>query len=264
MGQTHNENRKRYLDTQDASFLTELIGLSSFLEQQDSLEGSLRNLTTMVAQILRMENCSIMLLKEESEQATPKLRVFAHHGYLPEAAYQEAMNLNEGIAGQVASTGQPLLIVAIQSSPYAAAARRRAQGENSGFICCPLLINTKVIGVLNLSRPQDGRVPGQDDLKTATIVALMVSKSIQVFQLQNLLRSNFIQFALARETAGTPRSTMTEITHNGARMAKVLAGSFFREMQEAGFGTDHILSAATEIISLLSNDLGTKYNRTDS
>ena len=257
METARHDTKSQHLNIQDAGFLTELIGLSSFLEQQDNLEHSLRNLTTLVAQLLRMENCSIMLLKEEAEQVAPRLRVFAHHGYLPAAAYQEAMELHQGIAGQVAGSGQPLLVTTIRHSPYAKVARC-ADKEGGGFICCPLLVNNKVIGVLNLSYPQDGRILSQDDLKTATVVALLVSKSIQVLQLQNLLRSNFIQFALARETATTPCRTLQEIAHNGAQMARILAKSFFREMQEAGFGTHHILSAATEIISLLNDDLATK------
>jgi hypothetical protein len=85
-----------------------------------------------------------------------------------------------------------------------------------------------------------------------------VSKSIQVFQLQRLLHSNFVQLALARETQLSPRSTVAQITQNGDRMAKTLAKSFFKEMQNAGFGSDHIVKAATEIISLISSDLAEK------
>ena len=251
MDETKQAVAKR-LDPRDMDFLNELVDLSVFLDDQDSLEASLQKLAAMVADLLATENCSIMLLKEDREQSDIALRVVAHHGYLPDAAYRETTLLNQGIAGQVAGRCEPLLISNIDSSRYAASAHRR---ESGGFISVPILIGVKLIGVLNLSKPCDARVFDQEDLKIASIVALVVGKSMQVFRLQRLLNSNFIQIALARETHDTPRKALTEIAQHGERMTKILAKTFFREMQEAGFGTDHILSAATEIISLLNTDL---------
>ena len=247
-----NQAQEKRLDPRDMDFLNELVDLSVFLDDQDSLEASLRQLAEMVADLLATENCSIMLLKEDREQSDVALRVVAHHGYLPDVAYRETAPLNHGIAGRVAGNCEPLLISNIDSSAYAASAHRRDPG---GFISVPILIGAKLIGVLNLSKPRDARVFDQEDLKIASIVALVVGKSMQVFRLQRLLSSNFIQLALARETHDTPKKTLTEIAHHGERMTKILAKTFFREMQEAGFGTDHILSAATEIISLLNTDL---------
>lgn len=246
--------RPQELELENAGFITELFGLSSFLEHQTHLERSLRDLAVMAAQLLQVNNCSIMLLKDDPDQPSgPRLRVATHHGHLPEAAYRESVGLNEGIAGQVASSGRPLLIEDIRRSDFAAKARRNAPA--GGFVSVPIPAGDHVIGVLNISEPTDGRALGQRDLALTTIVALVVGRSIQVNQLQHLLRSNFIQLALARETRDTPLGTLNEITRNGGRMAKVLAKTFFREMRDAGFGTDHILSAATEIISLLSADL---------
>ncbi|MEH6648977.1 MAG: GAF domain-containing protein [Motiliproteus sp.] len=244
----------------ETDFITELVGLSNFLEQQDSLESSLRKLAGMVSHLVGVSNCSIMLLKEDGEQTSPKLRVLAHYGFLPEEAYNESINMDQGISGSVVSSGEPLLIADICQSSFAVAARRRGKSGDGGFISCPLLINDKVVGVLNVSTPKDGRVLGHADLEAVTIVALMVSKSIQVLQLQHLLQSNFIQLALARETEMSPRSTVTQIAQNGNQMAKVLAKSFFLEMKNAGFASDHIVKAATEIISLLSSDITDNYN----
>ena len=247
-----NQSEEKRLDPRDLDFLNELVDLSVFLDDQNSLEASLQQLAAMVADLLATENCSIMLLKEDQQQHDVALRVVAHHGYLPDAAYRETAPLNQGIAGRVAGRREPLLISNIASSSYAASAHRREPG---GFISVPILIGSKLIGVLNLSKPRDSRIFNQEDLKIASIVALVVGKSIQVFRLQRLLHSNFIQLALTRETQSTSRKTLTEITHHSERMTKILAKTFFREMQEAGFGTDHILTAATEIISLLNTDL---------
>ncbi|RMD51913.1 MAG: GAF domain-containing protein, partial [Nitrospirae bacterium] len=39
------------------------------------------------------------------------------------------------------------------------------------------------------------------------------------------------------------------------RLAKLLAKTFYKEMVRAGFGPNHIINAASEIISLLNNNL---------
>ncbi|WP_210394997.1 GAF domain-containing protein [Motiliproteus sediminis] len=240
------------------NFIAELIDLSSFVETQDSLDASLREVAGMVAHLLKIQNCSIMLLKQPQADQPANLRVLAHHGFLPNEAYDTAVPAGEGIAGTVASTGEPLLITEIRQSPFAIAARRPVKDQDNGFISCPLIIADQVIGVMNVSTPSDGRILGQEDLTMVNMIALLVSKSIQVFQLQHLLRSNFIQLALARESNTSPQHAVNQIATNGHKMAKVLAKSFFNEMQQAGFGDDHIITAATEVIGLLNSDLSNK------
>lgn len=253
MGYAEIRTEQQPLKPDDAGFITNLIGLSAFLDNHACIELGLNELTEMVSALLGCENCSIMLLKEDIETGEARLRVYAHHGYLPEEAYQESMSLNQGIAGKVAATGEPLLITAIEKSSYAGLSRRHT--ARGGFISVPIAIGDKVIGVLNSSRPRNGRALEQEDLKLATMVALMVAKSIQVSQLQHLLHSNFIQFSLAQEVSDTPQHSVNEIVRNGMKMSKILGKTFFREMREAGFSDDHILSAATEVIHLLGSDM---------
>jgi hypothetical protein len=117
------------------------------------------------------------------------------------------------------------------------------------------MIGTKVVGVINLSNPRDGRCFGVDDLALASFVALLVGKSIQVIQLQNVLRSRFAQMAISRETKSLVSSKVTEFYQDPARLARVAAKTFYREMTRAGLGTGHILNAATEIVGLLGDHL---------
>ncbi|RDE24787.1 GAF domain-containing protein [Motiliproteus coralliicola] len=255
MEYSSNVEKKIPKEFEVTGFITELVGLSSYLEQQDSLEASLRELTGMVSHLLRVSNCSIMLLNGEEDKASPRLRVLAHHGCLPEEAYDEPVDMDRSISGKVVGSGEALVVSEIFDSPFAVAARRPSESGDGGFISCPLLIKDKVVGVLNVSTPMDGRTLGHDDLEAVTIVALLVSKSIQVLQLNSLLQSNFIQLALSREIQMNPSHTVMQIANNGDKMAKVLAKSFFIEMRNAGFSSDHIVKSATEIISLLSSDI---------
>lgn len=238
----------------DADFFVKLVGISSFLEQQEDLDESLNDFAAMAANILNIDNCSIMLFREGDKAGDFRLRVFAKTGHLPEVAFREAVKVNDGIAGRVAATGQALLVEDITRSPYLPLARA-PEGNSKCFISVPVLIGTKVVGVINLSNPRDGRCFSGDDLALASFLALLVGKSIQVVQLQNVLRSRFAQMAISRETKSLVAGKVTEFYQDPARLARVAAKTFYREMTRAGLGTGHILNAATEIVGLLGDNL---------
>lgn len=238
----------------DASFFVKLVGISAFLEQQADLDESLNGFVAMAANILNSGNCSLMLFREGEGTGDFRLRLFAATGPLPEAAIREAAKVNEGIAGRVAATGEAILVEDITNSPYLPLART-PEARNKCFISVPVMVNSKVVGVLNVSNPKDGRCFNGDDLVLATSVALLAGKSIQVVQLQNLLRSRFAQVALSRDTKEIVAEKVTEFHHDPARLAKIAAKTFYREMTRAGLGSDHILNAATEIVSLLGDSL---------
>jgi L-methionine (R)-S-oxide reductase len=238
----------------EENYFVKLVGLSTFLEQQANLDTSLDDLVSMAAGILNVENCSTMLFKDEQDSGDFRLRVFAKHGYLPPTAFKEAEKINHGIAGHVAATGQPLLVDNIINSPLSTLARR-PDDPNKSFISVPIVISSKVIGVLNVSNPKDGRSFDQHDLNLTSFVALLVGKSIQVIQLQNVLKSRFAQMAMTLESKETAHSVLSPITQDPAQLSKILAKSFYREMTNVGLGKDHIINAATEIISLLNESL---------
>lgn len=238
-----------------------LIGLASFLEQQKNLDQSLSTLLEQAAGIIKSDTCSIMLFKEEAPGGF-SLRIFAKHGDLPPCASREAVKVKEGIAGHVAVTGEPLLVENIETSPFFRKARR-PEAPDKGFICVPIMISDKVIGVLNISNPKDGRSFTAEDLNLAAFIAILTGKSIQVIQLQNLLRSRYIQLAVAREAASTRPGALAAISHDPAQISKLLAKSFYKEMAAAGFGSDHIVAAATEIISQLNQNLAKHKSHTE-
>lgn len=101
--------------------------------------------------------------------------------------------------------------------------------------------------------PADGRQFSPEDLDTLRLFALFVGQSIQVVQLQNLLRSRFLHQAVAAELreSGGPET----ISPDPAQLARIVAKSFYRELTKAGFSPRDIISTATEVISLLHEHL---------
>jgi L-methionine (R)-S-oxide reductase len=238
--------------------LLQLHALAGFLDIQGNLEQSLNQLAEMAAKILNARHCSIMLL-DEAEKDELKLRVFAAHGDLPEAAYKQITQKGEGISGHVLATGQPLLIADIEKSEFAGVARRLTQGSQS-LISAPIVLRRNIVGVINITDPISKRPFNLDDLHLLDVVALFVAKSLQVTQLESILNSRFAQMALAQEAKHAIGDAMSYVSENPNQLAKILAKSFFKEMSKAGFTATQIIHAASEIITQLNADL-TKHSK---
>jgi len=236
-----------------------LIGMAAFLEQQESLEECLDELTADAASLLGVRNCSIMLFRWDEECNEYRMRICAVHGEMSPDARIEEVKVNQGIVGKVAASGQPVLVEDILSSEFSSLARRPDTPDRS-FISVPILISGRVIGVINISNPEDRRTLDRSDLNVASLFALLVGKSLQISQLQSLLRSRYAQIALLKETRELTTNTLLTGKGDTELMVKVFAKTFYREMTKAGFGRDHIIKAATEIISLLSDSLH-RYNQ---
>lgn len=237
---------------QDTDLLAKLTALLQFLEQVDSIDVNLNQLAAMVADAVDAANCVITLFKKEQTTDEFKLRISGHHGQLPDAQHQEAVQIGQDIAGYARTNGQALQD--IDTLRFAGRAALPA-GPSRSFISAPIPVGDNMAGIIHIDARKDGRPLRLPDLDRLILVCLFVGKSLQVIRLQNLLNSRYAQLALAQdghqETAPLKDLVGQELT----KPAKILAKTFYREMTKAGFGSDHIISAATEIIAQLINNL---------
>jgi L-methionine (R)-S-oxide reductase len=244
------------MDTSN-KFIFQLLDISNLLEVQPDLEQGLREVACLSAQILKTRRCSIMLLSEPETQDNggEYLRVFTHYGNLPSSAYQQITPLNEGIAGYVAATGKPLLIEDITRSQFVDAARYSDE-SNKSLISVPISFAGKTIGTINTSSPVEKKSFDEQDLETMKIFALFVGKSIYIAQMQKIMRSKFIETAVARELIEENLSEdAIAIAPNPTKLAKIVAKSFYRELTQAGFGANQVIEIATEVLDLLQKNI---------
>ncbi|MFC6672067.1 GAF domain-containing protein [Marinobacterium aestuariivivens] len=241
----------------DQDFTHALTELADFVERVESPVQELKTLANLAGQAMACRHCSILLIKHDPETGEPHLRVEAHVGCLPDEAYRTSIALDAGISGQVARSGEPLLINNLHQSPYAPLARRDASGPDD-VISVPILLDRQVIGVINVDSPVHGGHLGPEDLRLAGILALVVAKSIHIHNLQGLLKTHFIQNALLRATEKDQSRRQAALTGDHERMARLIALTLYREMKEAGFAQDHILMIATEIIGHVTDAITRK------
>ena len=237
--------------------LGRLRDLAVFVSAEEDLRAHLRELADLAASVTAAAACSIMMLSEDGDDA-PRLKLWCSTETLPPSAWNEAPRSGESIAGRVLERCAPLLIADIHASEFAPLARH-GNTVGAGFICTPIAVGKHVIGVMNLSGRLASPPFDEADLRLAEIVATLIGKSVQVERLQTMLRSKVAQMTLAREGKQVVRR-LTDGTVPPARVAKLLAKSFFRDLASAGFEPGQIIEAASEIIMLVSQDI-TRFKR---
>lgn len=232
--------------------LNGLHNLATFLTAETHLSKRIEDLARHAAQATEAASCSISLLTE-GEADTPRLKLFASTETLPDAAWSEAPGPGNGIAGKVFEQGQAILIADILNSEFAGLARKR-KNLGKSYIGIPIVVDDKMIGVMNLSNRDEAPVFDESDLGLAGIVAALIGKAIQVERLQILLRSRIAQLTLVREGKNVSQS-LTGGTLPPSRLAKLLAKSFYKDLADAGFEPGQIIEAASEIIAQITTDI---------
>ncbi|MCB1917655.1 MAG: hypothetical protein KDG52_18325 [Rhodocyclaceae bacterium] len=86
------------------------------------------------------------------------------------------------------------------------------------------------------------------------LVTVCIGQSLETLQLQRILQSRLALASLAHDAAGL-RSTEAPGVPDFARMIRILARSFYRELRKAGFGATEVIGATSQIIAELSTDL---------
>ena len=227
------------------SLLSGLSSLTNFQSSDLSLDDNLQRLSSMVADVVDVENCSIML-SDDGEN----MRVCANFGSLPNEAYRESVKKGEGISGHVLASGASLLIEDIGKSGFARYARY-PDASKKGMISVPVRADGVALGVININGLRRSRNFTGDDLHAMEIIAAFTGNIIQSQQLKRTLASRFAQMSLG----GGMTAQKISDAQNPGRMAKILAKSFYREMAGAGFGPAQIIDAASEIISELGRSV---------
>src|SRR5438094_294296 len=191
-----------------------------FLRAEKNLRTHLAELVTRVASVTDAASCSIMLLSEGDDDA-PRLKLWGSTETLPPSAWNETPARGESIAGHVLERGEPLLVPDIRSSEFAPFARDR-MNLGSSFICVPIVVAGRIIGVMNLSSKPDRPPFDRSHPGLAAIAAILIGKSVQVERLQTLIGSRVAQASLAREEQEVV-ARLTEGTMPPVRVAKMLA-----------------------------------------
>lgn len=135
------------------------LGLSQHL---DNAALVLRQITRAAADTLQAEASSLLLVDEETGELIFD-RIHPGHGA---ALRQKRLHPNEGIAGWVATHGEPLIVNDVDQDPRFAPRFDAATGfRTRSILCAPLWARGRVIGVLEVLNRRDGRPFDDENLR---------------------------------------------------------------------------------------------------
>ncbi len=127
--------------------LNELVEMSTRIPKIQDL------LSTVLQSTMRAVHAnigSIMLLDQQQKT----LRIAASRGLPAEVHDQTEVRLGEGVAGKVAALGDAVIVDDIEKDARFARTNDPKYGTGS-FICMPVRVGDRVIGVINLAKKED-------------------------------------------------------------------------------------------------------------
>jgi PAS domain S-box-containing protein len=127
----------------------------------------------VIRDVLEVERVSILL----QDSGSGRLRVRAAHGIPRDQWDRISIAPGEGIAGRVAAEGLPLMAGDIATTELTGT-RGQGYADNS-FLSVPLVIQGRILGVLNLNNRTDKTPLGEADLQLGLAVAAMVSLAVE-------------------------------------------------------------------------------------
>jgi len=228
--------------------ITKMRDTFSQIEYAGSIEDCLSELAVKAGEVLDAACAIVMLSESQVEQIG--LRPGTDFGDVLEGRVDVASSEDAGAPGKL----REQLVPAAMSAQALDGMRMFSAIEMQG----------KVIGVIRAHQRQPARCFDANDLQLFGLLALVITRSIQVIQMQHILKSRFAQLALTRSSEKTVGEIVAESAQSPNQMARILAKSFYREMISAGFGFNQIVYAATEVISELTDNMrkhGNAYRR---
>lgn len=132
-----------------------------------------REFLDQAAGLVAARSGSLMLLDSRRDL----LSIVAVRGMNPTVARNLTVRMGSGIAGQVAQSGNPLLVSDILADPRFVVGRR-PRFKTGSFVSVPLCWKGETLGVLNLSDKGGGSPFGQPDLDLLTTLSGHVASLI--------------------------------------------------------------------------------------
>jgi len=214
---TNQSKKKSALETvhspeeffQDDSLTSQLQKFSEIVRDVDA-DDFWSCLMQTIAEVIRAGSVSLLVFDEK----TDKLIVVAATGEGCNILKSEDELLGESVQQKILLNGEPLIVKNIEESVYNAASRERNYKSNS-FICYPIIIGNRRIGVFNIADRIDGGVYDKSDLELLDaimpLLAVIIDRAVLkkkaseferlslVDDLTGLLNRRYLEQRLAEE-----------------------------------------------------------------
>jgi len=172
------------------SLLSFLLGIHEFGVATSGIvetERLAKLIVTNATRLLRTKIGSLMLINKE----TNMLEIVAARGLSEEVVKNTRIPIGEGIAGKVAEEGEPILCEDIEKDERFFRVSNGKYTSNS-FVSVPLIVQNRVIGVLNVNNKESGQKFDEKDLRLLTILADQSAMTIENAELYRHMQDTYL------------------------------------------------------------------------
>lgn len=162
-----------------------------------NLKELLRQIIALASSVTEAQVGSIMLLDEREQHLTIEAAI----GLDRQIIDQTRLHVGESIAGYVAKTGDPLVVEDVENDERFKRINQEKYGAAS-LLCAPLVIKSKVIGVINLAKKQGGEIFTKNDLRLLTTFASQAAVAVDDANQFEKNRRRLIEFEILHEVSG--------------------------------------------------------------
>jgi Nif-specific regulatory protein len=179
-----------HIHTSETRKLGTLVDVSQALAGHLNLQAGLSAVLLTLGRRCGAVRSTVALLDER----TGGLQIRASIG-LSHQGQSTRYDLGEGITGQVAATGEPIVVPEISRDPRflhrAASRHERRHGEFS-FICVPILLHRRPVGTLSVELHYRAEREFEKLLKFLRVVASMISQAVRIHRLLDAERQKLV------------------------------------------------------------------------
>jgi Nif-specific regulatory protein len=199
--------------------MTALYEISKLLGSSLNLKSNLRGVMRMLAEYLDMNRGTVAL------RSNDEVSIIAAHGMSEEEIKRGRYRLGEGIIGQVAKHGSPIVIPNIGDEPLflnRTGARKIIRKENIAFLCVPVKFKNEVLGVLSVDRLFESKgVSFEEDVRLLKIIASLIAQSVRLHEEVEKEREAFLEEKESLKQQLKGKYTVRNIIGNSDRMQEV-------------------------------------------
>ena len=159
-----------------------LVEVGRILADTNNLKTGLELALETLGRYHGMVRSFVMLLESE----TGKIRIEATYGLNIDQARRITYRIGEGVIGRVVQSGKPVVVPKTSQEPLLLNRLRAidegANRKEMSFICVPILIDNKAIGVIGADRPYKEGRDYDRTTKFLSVIASMIAQALKVEQ----------------------------------------------------------------------------------
>ena len=156
------------------------------------LDTTLSAILKVLHDTLHMERATLILLDDNRQHLT----IRASYGLSVKEEQRGVYTLDEGIYGQVFSTGSPFIVPDVHSEPLflnRTGARHRFSKTRISFIGVPVVLGETPVGVLSVDRLFGLEVSFEEDVRFLTVLATLIAQFLSLNQAIRKDRQKLVQ-----------------------------------------------------------------------